>query len=391
MKMSLSLSERNRRFAAVRSRMSERGLCALLFAPNTGDWDNFQPGLRYLTCVGGGGTAAAGVFLIDADPVVAVREARRVSWWREVQDWVSDIRSPIDMSWSRFFLDVLSENGIESGRVGVVGLSGVLREEEGTVAHGTMIALSAALPNVTFVNAEDLMCAVRKRKSAEEIRALEAADVLSEAVRLALRTHARVGTSEGSVYAELHRSYLSAGGEMPTMFLFAADPCMWQTHLLPNSTRLLRAEDVLIIEADTKHLGYTAQAVDTVSLREFTSLERRLFDVSIESFHSIVEAMRPGCPYSELIWIWEKTARKAGQIAGRTLGHGMGLGQDAPVTRPGADAGELVVETGDCFVLKPWISNPDESISVRVGGLVIVEDEATRRAGTMELEPYVVH
>lgn len=391
MKICLSLGERDRRFAAVRARMSGRGLRALLFAPNTGDWDNFQPGLRYLTSVGGGGVAAAGVFLIDTEPVVAVREARRVSWWQEAQDWVSDIRFPVDMSWSRFFLDVLAERGIDSGRIGVVGLGGVLREQEGTVAHRTMLALAAALPNATFENAEDLMHDVRKRKSREEIQALEAAQVLSDAVRIALRTHARPGVSEGSVYAELHHSYLSAGGEMPTMVLFAAEPRMWQTHLLPNSKRLLDPEDVLIIEADTKLLGYTAQAVDTVSLRPFTSMERRLFDVSIECFHSILEAMRPGRPYSELIRLWEKTARNAGHVPSRTIGHGLGLGQDGPITRPAGDAGELLVEAGDCFVLKPWISDANESMAVRVGGLVIVEEQATRRAGKMELAPYVVH
>jgi Xaa-Pro aminopeptidase len=232
---------------------------------------------------------------------------------------------------------------------------------------------------------------VRKRKSAEEIQALEAAQTLADAVRTSLRAHARPGVSEGSVYAEMHHSYLSAGGEMPTMFLFAAEPRMWQTHLLPDSKRLLSAEDVLIIEADTKLMGYTAQAVDTVSLRPFTPLERRLFDVSIECFHAVLAAMRPGCPYSELMRIWEKTARQAGQLAGRTMGHGLGLGQDGPVTRPAGDTGELLVEAGDCFVLKPWVADADESVSVRVGGLVIVEDKVTRRAGKLELDPHVVH
>ncbi len=390
MKMCLSLGERDRRFAAVRSRMSQMGLRALLFAPNTGDWDNFQPGLRYLTSVGGGGTAAAGVFLADAAPVVAVREGRRVPWWKEAQDWVSDVRFPVDMRWSRFFLDVLEEHGIDSGRIGVAGLGAVLREHEGTVAHGTMLVLAAALPGVKFESAEDLMHDVRKRKSGEEIQALEASQILSDAVRTSLRNHARPGVSEGTVYAGLHQSYLSGGGEMPTMFLFAAEPRMWQTHLLPNSKRLLCKEDVLIIEADTKYLGYTAQAVDTVSLRPFTSIERRLFDISTECFHLILQAMRPGCPYSELVRLWDKTARSAGLKAGRTMGHGLGLGQDGPVTRPAGDAGALIVEAGDCFVLKPWISNADDSISARVGGLVIVEEKATRRAGKMELGPYVV-
>jgi Xaa-Pro aminopeptidase len=294
------------------------------------------------------------------------------------------------MSWSRFFMDVLAERGIKNGRVGIVGLGDVLRETEGTVAHGTMLALQAALPKVTFENAEDIMHEVRKRKSADEIKALESSQVLADAVRTALRAHARPGVSEGTVYAELHHAYLSAGGELPTMFLFAAESRMWQTHLQPNSQRLLDAQDVLMIEADTKFLGYTAQAVDTVSLRPFTPLERRLFDVSAECFHSILDAMRPGRPYSELLRIWEKTARAGGCLPTRTIGHGLGLGQDGPVTRPSGDAAGMIVEEGDCFVLKPWISDTNDSMSVRVGGLVIVEKALTRRASKMALAPYVV-
>lgn len=391
MRICLSLQERDRRFAAVRSRMSDRGLQALLFMPNTGDWDNFQPGLRYLTSVGGGGVATAGAFFMDAQPVVAVREARRAPWWKEAQDWVSDIRFPVDMRWSHFLVDVLRERGIDRGRVGVVGMGEVLRETEGTVAHGTMLALTAALPRVIFENAEDILHGVRKRKSGEEIQALESAQFLADEVRTALRAHARPGVSEGMVYAELHRAYLAAGGEMPTMFLFAAEPRIWQTHLLPNSARRLAPEDVLIIEVDTKHLGYTGQAVDTVSLRPLSALEQRLFDVSTECFHAIVEAMRPGRPYLELIQLWDKTARRAGLVAGRTMGHGLGLGQDGPLTRPAGNADGLVVEEGDCLVLKPWVSDTSDSISVRVGDLVVVGDQSTRRAGRMELSPYVVH
>jgi Xaa-Pro aminopeptidase len=370
--------------------MADRGLDALIFPPNTGDWDNFQPSLRYATSVGGGGVAAAEVFPLASDPVVAIREGRRVDWWRAAQNWVSEITSPPDMSWSRFFINALLEKRLSAGKIGVAGLADVLREPEGTIAYGTMQALKTALPNATFENAEPLVHAVRKRKSSEEIDMMMKAQASAETVIAALRAHARPGITEGALYAELYRDYLRTGGEMPTMFLFAADQRMWQTHLLPRASRPLAPEDVLVIEADTKHLGYTAQAVDTVSLRPFTPLERKLIDISCDCFQLILEAMRPGRSYAELITMWESFASQNGARAGRTMGHGLGLGQDGPVTRVGGKANDLLVESGDCFVLKPWISDRDDQISARVGGLVVVEEHCARKTRQKDMAPLVV-
>jgi Xaa-Pro aminopeptidase len=385
----LSIQERDRRYAQVRELMGARHLDALIFAPATGDWDNFQSDLRYLTCVSGSGMAAAGVFALTGEPVVAVREARRVEYWREIQQWVKDVRNPAGFRWARFITDVLKEKGLGGGRLGIVGLENVLREPEGTVSHGFFRSLADNFPNAHFESATDIMYAARKRKSAEEIGLLTAAQTCAEAVSDALRATARPGVSEHAVYAEMMAAYIRAGGELPTMMLFFADPRMWQTQLAPRH-RKLGSGDVIMIEADTKYLGYTSQAVDTVSFRKFTAEERKLIDVSIECFHALSECLRPGRTYAEVIAKWGRLAKRHDVLAGRTMGHGMGLGQDAPLTTPNGDGNALIVEEGDCLVLKPWISDVQDTISVRVGGLVVVEKGGARAIGRCNLEPAVI-
>jgi len=387
--LSLSIGERDRRYALVRRLMKQRQLDGLIFAPNTGDWDNFQPDLRYMTCVGGSGMAAAAVFPLEGGPVAAVREARRVSWWRDAQDWVKDIRNPPAFRWSRFLIDVLKEKGLSNGRIGIVGLDDVLRDPEGTVSYGLYRSLTAAFPGASFESATELMYMARKRKSAEEISMMSKAQVCAEAVSQALRASARPGASEHSVYAEMVAAHIRAGGELPTMMLFFADKRMWQTQLAPTH-RNLESDDIIMIEADTKYLGYTSQAVDTVSLRKFTAQEWKLFDVSRNCFHGILEAMRPGRSYAELIELWQRLAKQPQTIAGRSMGHGLGLGQDAPLTVPDGNGQGLMVEEGDCFVLKPWVSDEQDTMSARVGGLVVVEAGGARRIGQGDLEPAVV-
>jgi Xaa-Pro dipeptidase len=384
-----SIAERDRRHAATRARMAERGLACLIVPHHTGDWDNYQADTRYLTCVGGGGTATALVFPLEGEPMVAVREARRIEWWRASQDWVSDIRSPPQFRWAPFFEKALKELGLQDSAIGVVGLTEVLRDPEGIVSHGELTALRAALPGARFQPATDLMDAVRKRKSAEEIAMMERAQECADAISDALRSTARPGASEHEVYAAMTAAHIRQGGELPTMMLFGAGPRMWQTQLLP-SFRRLEPGDILLIEAEAKYAGYMAQAVDTVSLRPLSRLEARLLDVSAECFEALLSACRPGTSYAALIRLWEDFARKAGCVAGRTMGHGLGLGQDGPLTTPAGDAGGLLVEEGDCLVIKPWIADAEDTASGRVGGTVVVDHRGARRLGRSALRPLVV-
>jgi Xaa-Pro dipeptidase len=385
----LTLGERDRRYGLVRRLMKDRQLDGLVFAPNTGDWDNFQPDLRYLTCVGGSGMAAAAVFPLEGAPVVAVREARRVAWWREAQEWVKDVRHPASFRWSSFIIEALSEKGLDQGRIGIVGLDGVLRDPEGTVSHGLVCNLMAKLPGAHFESATDLLYAARKRKSTEEIVLMSRAQECAEAVSRALRATARPGVREHDVYAAMVAAHVRAGGELPTMMLFFANRTMWQTQLMP-ANRSLESDDIILIEADTKFQGYTSQAVDTVSMRKFTPKERELLEISTNCFHCLLEAMRPGRAYADLIADWQRLADQSGAKAGRTMGHGLGLGQDVPLTVPNGDCHGLMVEEGDCFVLKPWVADEKDTVSVRVGCLVVVEAKGARRIGQGSIEPVVV-
>ena len=115
-----------------------------------------------------------------------------------------------------------------------------------------------------------------------------------------------------------------------------------------------------------------------------------LFDASQECFDDLLSELRPGRSYADLIQRWKAIANRKGVSAGRTMGHGLGLGQDGPLTTPAGDAGGLQVEEGDVLVLKPWIADNDDTMSVRVGGTVVVGQNSARRLGRCSLMPFVV-
>ena len=77
------------------------------------------------------------------------------------------------------------------------------------------------------------------------------------------------------------------------------------------------------------------QSVETIALRPLSSAtEALLLDVSKACFDAVLAAMKPGIAYADLIALWEKSATGAEYQAGRTMGHGLGLGQDEPADNP---------------------------------------------------------
>lgn len=378
------LAERDRRHAAVRAEMAARGLDCLVLPQNTGEWDACQPDVRYLTGIGGGGTGAACVFPLAGEPVAIVREPRRTGFWKAAQDWVAEVRATREGRWGEAMVQAVRDVGCAAGRIGVVGLAGVLRYPEGTVTQGEYAAMVEGLPEATFENATGFMHDIRLVKSAEEIAMIERAQVCADAISEAVFAHARPGVTEHALYAAMMAAHIRAGGEVPAMLLIGIGKEPDQTYLLP-SMRDLETGDILICESEIKYGGYMAQSIESVCLGPPPDDYRRLYDASLSCFHVLLDAARPGVPYADLIRLWGEHMTAAGCRAAPTMGHGLGLGQDGPTTRPGGDAQGLVVEAGHCFVLKPWATSEDGRHAIRAGNTIVVEPGGARRLGRLDM------
>ncbi|MDE0058259.1 MAG: M24 family metallopeptidase [Defluviicoccus sp.] len=385
----LSLAERDRRYVAVRAAMAEIGLDCIVAPQNTGEWDACQPDVRYLTTIGGGGTAAAAVFPARGEPTAIVREPRRVDFWRAAQGWVADIRATREGSWGEAMASALSDHCGGRARVGIAGLEGVLRFPDGTVSSGELHALRQAFPEAAFVDATGLMHDIRQVKSAEEIALIERAQACADTIGAAVFQYARAGVSEHALYAEMMAAHIRSGGEVPAMLLVGIGKAPSQTFLMPTF-RALEQGDILICESEIKHAGYMAQSIEAVSLGPPGADYARMFEASLDCFEMLLEAFRPGVPYAELIRLWGAHMEAAGLRAAPTMGHGLGLGQDGPTTRPGGDARGRTVEVGHCFILKPWATSADGARAIRAGNTIVVEENGARRLGRLAMEFRVV-
>ena len=381
----LSLAERDRRYAAVRAAMAEAGLDCIVAPENTGEWDACQPDGRYLTAIGGGGTAVAAIFPTTGAPVAIVREPRRVEFWQAAQDWVADIRATREGRWGEAMAAALGEHCGGRARVGIAGLEGVLRFPDGTMSSGELRALQQAFPEADFVDATALMHDVRQVKSAEEIALIERAQICADAISEAIFEHARAGVTEHELYAEMMAAHIRSGGEVPAMLLLGIGKAPSQTYLLPTF-RALEQGDILICESEIKYAGYMAQSIESVSLGPPGADYERMFEASLSCFEMLMGTIRPGVAYAEPIGLWGRHMEKAGFRAAPTMGHGVGLGQDGPTTRAGGDGQGRIVEAGHCLILKPWATSADGERAVRAGNTIVVEQSGARRLGRLPME-----
>ena len=385
-----SHAEGDRRWSRVRELMRRERLDTIIGFPNQSHWDQFQADVRYLTHIGGHQTEVAVVFPLSGEVTGFVRGGNEVDWWRIAQEWVTDIR-PSRRSWGEPMIERMKELNLDKARIGVSGLSGLLRAPEGTVVTGMLEKVTAAFPQAQFVNATELLQEARAIKGSEEVAWIErAAEILDKVVEAVL-AKARPGVMENDVVATIWQTIIANGGDYPSMTHWGAGADVpWACRIAPH--RPLENGDLINTELEAKYGGYIAQTVQAACLGKIPAELKRAFDVSVKVFDELVNFMKPGLSFREVVSFYQKLVRESGYIPKGMLLHGRGIGEDRPQIT-GEVEGEiynsrtytmhldLPLVEGNVFVLKPAAMPSDAPDSIRCGDTVVIEKQGARRLG----------
>ena len=380
-----SMKERDRRWLLLRGVMKKAGFDALIALPHEGHWDQFGCDTRYITQIGGTQTEVGCVLPLDADVTAVVRGENEIEWWGLAQDWVKDIR-PSRRSYGEPVIERLKE--IRAKRVGVIGLSGMVRAPEGVVPWGTFEKIRTSLTDVKFDNATDVMQEVRSVKSAEEIAFIEkAAEIIGHANE-ALIQHAKVGVGENELIAEMLREVVRRGGEPITMMLFGTGgpEVPWAQRVF--TTRKLKPGDLINTEVEGKYAGYIAQALQPISLGPKPKDLEKTFDTTKVIFDRMLKFLKPGITFGAVAKFYQDEVAAAGYEPDGALMHGRGLGEDAPMlwgARKEFPEKDQVLKEGHVFILKPACRQGFMRDSIRAGDTVAIEANGARRLGKREL------
>lgn len=385
-----SRAERERRWGRARELMRRAGVDAVISFPNQSHWDQFQADVRYLTQIGGHQTEAAMIFPEAGEVTAFVRGSNEVEWWSIAQDWVKDIRVT-RRSWGEPMIERMKELRLDNARIGVSGLSGLLRAPEGTVVAGMIDKVREAFPKTRFESATELLQEARSVKSAEEVALVERAAGILDQVVEAFLPRLAPGVAENEIVATIWYTTIANGGDYPSMTHWGAGKGVpWATRLAPH--RKLEAGDMINTELEAKYGGYIAQTVQAACLGKIPPELKRAFQASVEIFDALVKFMKPGVTHRQVVTYYQRLTRESGHIPKGMLLHGRGLGEDRPQVT-GEVEGEtyaaaqytmhldLPLVEGNVFVLKPGAMPSNEPDSIRCGDTVVITRDGARRLG----------
>ncbi len=388
-----SHTERQRRWSRVRELMRKEQLDAIIGFPNQSHWDQFQADIRYLTHIGGHQTEVAVVFPLTGEVSAFVRGGNEVEWWSIAQDWVTDVR-PSRRSWGEPVIDRIKELKLERARLGVSGLSGLLRAPEGTVVTGILEKVRQALPHARLENATELLQEARAVKSIEEVLWIERAAEILDKVVAAILAKAKPGAMENDMVATIWQTIIANGGDYPSMTHWGAGAGVpWACRIAPH--RPLQAGDMINTELEAKYGGYIAQTVQAACLGKIPAELKRAFDASVSVFDELVKFMKPGVSFRDIVTLYQKLVRESGHTPKGMLLHGRGIGEDRPQITGEVDGDmytsatytqhlDLPLVEGNVFVLKPGAMPSDAPDSIRCGDTVVIDKSGARRLGKRE-------
>lgn len=356
-----SEAEFSRRFGAVRAVMDEEGLTALLIYGSP----HLHGEVQYLSNFRVAREALL-VFPAVGEPALFVQFFNHVPTARRMAS-LGDVRWGGPDTAATAAQEV-RERGLAERRLGLVGALPWQHYE----------TLRRELPSADLVDATAQMQRPRLIKSAEELAFLRRGAELTDRAMEALEREARPGITEHALAAIVESAYVGLGGQTSIHYM-ATTPMRQPTVYVPaqhQSDRIIQPGDVLITEISAQYHGYAGQIQRPYAIGAPPTPEyARLFEVAVEVFQRVAEAIRAGATADDVLDAAEYI-HEAGYTICDGLVHGFGGGIVPPDLRTRRTSATpprpFTFEENMTVVIQPNVITPDERAGLQVGELVRV-------------------
>ena len=255
---------------------------------------------------------------------------RQESWIRDIRTYVEFLTSPVDV-----LADVLTELGLEKGRVGI---------EMDYLAAAYQNRLMARLPGLTLAPCEDLFARVRMFKTPRERQILSDAYRGTEKALMETYQAVKVGETERDMAFRLCDGILRSGAEAVAFAHINAGPNTGFPHMDPSDYRV-QPSDILKADTGGFYGRYCSNVGRTAKLGKLTDEDRSWWRRLRDIHHEITDMLRPGNTGRQLF----ETASRLHERHGIPFpyahnGHGIGLQvHEHPLISPHE---EIVYEPG---------------------------------------------
>jgi len=399
----LSLRERDRRWAAVRAMLARHDLDGVVVFGNGRDAAD-----SYLT----NETKRAIVVLpMTGEPTMFIGDVPLDRYdvpGQRWERWVNDWFAGDGVANAAAHLKTL---GLERARLGVVGLtSRMVGEWAGIISYKTWTRFLSLVPDVQWTDVSDPYESIVVIKSVEERPLLRKAASLGEDACRAFVEAARAGRNEHEIAAASFHAIIAGGGWMRSPFFLeraGAGMFAWQVpewFAMGGAPHIMKKGDTIAAEIFAFYGGIESQQQIDVSIGEPSALRRELEAVCIASYDAGLAALRPGMRFSELADIMEEPLR-----ASRTWNTGPMVQTVAPIYNSGTRLypevdpalsvlpklphgvpidGDFVIEEGHAFAFEPNALRDGQRVCI--GGTVLVGENGNEELNSIPLRLNVV-
>lgn len=239
------------------------------------------------------------------------------------------------------------------------------------VAPADLMALQQRLPDLTIVDATDLISTVTAVKSVEEIAVMRRAMELTRVGIATFNASLSEGADELAAYERVSAAMQAAGSEADRAFTLLFGQRTARPHSAP-AHYTLRAGDVAFTELGGRCRDYFAGLCRTAVLGRNPAAEQ-LYSVAREAQEAALAAVRPGITTGDI----DRACRSVVQRAGRSdtfrhrTGYAIGLGWQARGNISIHPGGTHLVEEGMTFHM-PTILFQQGEFGVGVSETVVV-------------------
>jgi Xaa-Pro dipeptidase len=375
----LSLDERDRRYARLRADLRERGVDATIV---------FGSNLFYLT--NGLSGERAGLFPTADEPLTVVLNGRHLadvpaSVLLDAQDWVQDIRGANDLS---PLIDRIGELRLGQGTLGLANKDMPLAGYQ---------QLQQALPDVKLVDVSGIFANVRTQKSDEEVALIEQANRVFDAGIQRMHEHVRPGMTGSEAVREGIQGMWAAGGDLESSIGFGVARVPKQNPILArlSLTRQIAWGDIGTLTAHAHYAGYGGHSDQEISFGDPSSLHREMFDAVLHVRDQVLKQVKPGVTQHDLVETYRVATTETGfRSSPHSQIHQYGIdvpefpGPAFSVTDGGR--GNFTLASGMIYSISPTLVAPTGEDTLLGGTSLVVTDSGYRELGDRKVEMLVV-
>jgi Xaa-Pro aminopeptidase len=290
------ISERDERLARTRAAMAEANLDALIVA-GKGHWWTGRGYVRYFTDFHLWGHDVLICIPKDGDPFL-VCSSYAVAERIVARGWINEGRG--DVMIAPRMVEMMTEKKLTKGRVGIAGYRFIL-------SVGNHDVLKAGLPDVEFVNADDLIDRIRAVKSPLEIQQIREHMEVTKAALERFQQIVEPGKTQRELSAECSRVALERGVRDILVFI-SEEPGVNLPSDAPITCKgLLRFHMEMSGES-----GHWSELTLNLAFTQPLDLDLKMMESEHKAFARLQKIGKPGARLSELAQEFEASLREDG-------------------------------------------------------------------------------